>query len=145
MSAVESALMKTDNRGVPLMYFGFYGLVALERGELEKAERIIVDNLALTREAGSAHFEAEVLRVQGQICSAQGLRQRARELFEQAIAIFERLGSRLELGKALYYFGKAQIEWGQTRSGRESVMSALQIFRAGQANYWVMKALELTA
>jgi predicted ATPase len=145
MNAVEAALSSTDSRVVPLAYFGFYGLVALQRGDLEKAERIIADNLILTREAGSEHYEAEALRVQAQIRSAQGQQEQARQLFEQAIQIFERLGSHMELGKALYYFGQAQMEWGETQQGRKSVESAQQIFQACQANYWVTKALELTA
>jgi tetratricopeptide (TPR) repeat protein len=127
------------------MYFGFYGMVALERGDLEKAERIIASNLVLSRESGSAHYEAEALRVLAQIRTAQGRREQAKELFEQAIQTFERLGSRLEHGKALYYLGQAQMEWGEMLSSQESVESALQIFRDCQANYWVAKTLEVTA
>jgi tetratricopeptide (TPR) repeat protein len=111
---------------------------------LEKAERIIAGNLTLTREVGSAHYEAEALRVLAQIRSAQGQPEQARQLFEQAIKIFERLESRLQLGKAHYYFGQTQIEWGEAQQGRKSIESALQIFRACNANYWVTKALELT-
>jgi tetratricopeptide (TPR) repeat protein/predicted Ser/Thr protein kinase len=145
MDTVGAALWRTDSRVVPMFYFGFYGLTALKRGDLEKAERIIASNLTLTREAGSDHYQAEARHVLAQIRSAQGRQDEATTHFEQAIQVFERLGSRLEQGKALYYLGQAQIQWGQTQAGRESVESALQIFQACQANYWVTKALELTA
>ena len=145
MDAVGTALWRTDSRVVPMFYFGLFGLTAFKSGDLEKAERIIGSNLALTRASGSEHFEAEALRVQAQIRSAQGERQQARELFEQSIQIFERLGSRLELGKALYYLGQAQMEWGDMQSGQKSIESSLQTLRACQANHWMAKALNLTA
>jgi tetratricopeptide (TPR) repeat protein len=144
MDAVGAALWRTDSRVVPLFYFGLFGLTALKRGDLEKAERIIASNLTLTRDAGSEHFEAEALRVQAQIRGAQGQNEQAGELFKQAIQIFERLGSRLELGKALYFFGQAQMEWGEKQSARETIERALQIFQECKASYWVAKARELT-
>jgi tetratricopeptide (TPR) repeat protein len=128
-----------------MFYFGLYGLTALKSGDLEKAERIIASSLKLTREAGSDHYEAEALRVLAQIRNAQGRGEQAWENFEQAIQIFERLESRLELGKTRYYLGKAQIEWGEVKSGRESVESALHILRSCNANYWVAKALKVKA
>src|SRR5574341_61152 len=121
MEAVGAALLKSDSRVVPMFYFGLYGLVALKRGDVEKAERIIASNLTLTREAGSEHFEAEAWRVLAQIRSAQGQRQQARQLFEQTIQTFEHLGSRLEQGKALYYLGQAQTGWGEMQSGQKSI------------------------
>ena len=145
MDAVEVALRRTDSRAVPVFYFGFYGQVALQLGDLEKAERIISDNLALLREAQSTHYEMESLCVLAMIRDAQGQREQAQELFKQAIQTFEQLDSRLDLGKALFYRGQAQIEWGQEQSGRESVERALKIFKTCKANYWVSKAREITA
>jgi len=145
MDAVGAALLKTDSRAVPVFYFGFYGLVALQQGDLEKAERIISDNQALLRETGSAHYEAESLRVLALIRDVQGQREQARELFDQANQTFKKLKSRLDQGKTLYDWGQAQLEWGEVRSGRESIESALKIFRTCKANYWVTKALELTS
>jgi ATP/maltotriose-dependent transcriptional regulator MalT len=87
MDAVDTALQGTDNRIIPILYFGLYGLVTLERGDLEKAERIIANNLALAREAGSAHYEAEALSVQAQLLKASVSRRQ----LSASNRIFERL------------------------------------------------------
>jgi len=139
MDAVEAELRKTDSRGVPLLYMGFHGQVALERGELEKAERIITNYLSLVREAQSAHYEGVALCVLAQIRRAQGQPDEAHDLFNQAIEIFERLGSRLEKGKALFYLGQALAGWGEAELARQSVESAAQIFQECGAKYWLGK------
>jgi tetratricopeptide (TPR) repeat protein len=139
MDAVDAELIHTDNGVIPLFYYGFYGMAALEAGEFEKAERITLGNLELTRRAGSRHYEAEATRVLAQIRSAQGKRQGAAQLFTQAMETFTALGSRLELGKAWFYFGQAQSGWGDGVKGGEALQKAGEIFKACGAKYWEKK------
>ncbi len=145
MDAVAVALKRSDTLMVPLLYFGFYSQVTLESGDLEKAEGIAGGNLTLAREAQSPHYEAEALRVLAQLRSVQGQREPAKELLDQAIQIFERLGSRLELGKAFYYYGKAQIEWEEPQAARQSLDRAAHIFEDCQAVHWIQITGDLSS
>jgi tetratricopeptide (TPR) repeat protein len=143
MDAVALALKKSQSRVVPLNYFGLYSLILLHRSRLGEAEGIIQNNLVMAREARSAHFEGEDTRVLAQIRSAQGRRDEAFALFEQAIATFERLGSYLELGKTLFYLGEAQVDWGEDQAARQSLDRARQIFEECNAGLWLQKVIEL--
>ena len=142
MEAVEAIRSSTENRVVPILYYGVYALSALEMGDLEAAERIVQNNLTLTRQTGTTHYEAETACLLALIRAAQGMQEEAARLFEQAIAILESLGSRLELGKTLFYQARAQSAWGEAQPARRSLQRAQELFEACHAGFWVDKARE---
>jgi tetratricopeptide (TPR) repeat protein len=87
-----------------------------------------MDYLALTRETGILQHEGIALRVQGQIYAAQQRWDEAGQAFDTAIARFEDLGSRLELGRALYYRSSLRRAQGQVDVGRVDADRARALF-----------------
>jgi tetratricopeptide (TPR) repeat protein len=112
----------------------YIGRVAAEAGwgagRLAEAEQQIVDYIALAGETGVLQHEGIGLRVQGQIYTAQGRWDEADHAFDRAIARFEGLGSRLELGRALYYRGALRYAQGQGEAGRADAERARALFEA---------------
>lgn len=70
-------------------------------GKLDEAELRLGKTLEATRRAGMPHWEGLTLKVSGQLHHARGDDAAARRDFDAAIAIFEDLGSRIELGRTL--------------------------------------------
>jgi len=120
---------ETDNRYIPLVGGPRYAEASLGVGQLEKATEVVERTLILAREAPSPHFEAVTRRVQAQILAAQGLWDEAAHGFDQAIALLEQLGSRLELGRALYHRGEMRAKRGESDGARASLTRALEIFQ----------------
>ncbi len=118
----------TENR-VAQLYIGlitpqaYYGA-----GQLEEAKETIADYLPLAREVQSHHFEGVGLRVQGQIYMAQARWDEARRALDMAIAKLEELGSRLELGHALYHRGILRQELGQVDLAHADTARARALF-----------------
>jgi tetratricopeptide (TPR) repeat protein len=122
-------IAKTDNRFIPLVSGPRYAEASLGVGQLEKATEIVERTLALASEAPSPHFGAVTRRVQAQILVAQGAWDEATRCFDNAIVQLEQLGSRLELGRALYHWGMMQAKRGQVDGARASLARALEILQ----------------
>ncbi len=120
---------KTDNRMIPLLDGPRYALACLRTGRLEQAAETVERTLALAREAPSPQIEAETCRVHAQILAAQGSWDEAARCFEEAITRLEQLGSRLELGRALYHRGEMQANRRQVEAARASLTRALEILQ----------------
>jgi serine/threonine protein kinase/tetratricopeptide (TPR) repeat protein len=118
----------TENR-VAQLYIGLITPQAhYGAGQLEEAEEAIADYLPLVREVQSHHFEGVALRVQGQIYMAQTRWDEAGCAFDMAIAKLEELGSRLELGHALYHRGILRQELGQMDLAHADTARARALF-----------------
>jgi tetratricopeptide (TPR) repeat protein len=122
-------ISKTDNRYYPLINGPLYAEASLQVGQLDKAAEIVKRTLALARTAPSPHIEAVTRRVQAQILAARALWDKAAPAFDDAITQLDRLGSRLELGRALYHQGKMQIDLENATAARASLTRALDIFQ----------------
>ena len=68
---------------------------------LAEAEQRLETTLEAARKADMPHWEGMCLKVRGQLHAARGDEEAAREDLGAAIEIFEKLESRLELGRAL--------------------------------------------
>jgi tetratricopeptide (TPR) repeat protein len=132
----------TENR-VAQLYIGlitpqaYYGA-----GQLEEAEETIADYLPLAREVQSHHFEGVALRVQGQIYMAQARWDEARRALDMAIAKLEELGSRLELGQALYHRGILRQELGQVDLAHADTARARTLFEGCGAQPEIEKIVD---
>jgi tetratricopeptide (TPR) repeat protein len=122
-------LAETDNRDRLLKRGPLYAESCLVLGRLEKAAEVVEETLALAKEAPSLHIEAVARRVQAQILAAQGAWDEAMHAFDGAIAQLEELGSRLELGRALYHLGETQAKRGQVDAAHASLTRALETFQ----------------
>lgn len=109
LSILEEAaalLAPTDNQWMrltlgPVLAEAYWGA-----GRFEEALGTVHTTRAVAQFAGSPHWDAWSLRVQGQILTSQGEFDGAQSAFEQAIYALTALGSRLELARAYYYRGK---------------------------------------
>jgi hypothetical protein len=71
-------------------------MVLTAQGRWAEAETCFQDGLALTREMSVPQDEGITLREYGRMLVLRGDPERGRELMEEALAIFRRLGARLE-------------------------------------------------
>jgi predicted ATPase len=119
----------TENRWEPLMFGSNLAEALCGMGHLDQAASLISDNLHLTREAQSRHWEGIALRVQGQTLAAQQDCEGARRAFDAAISTFEDLGSRLELGRAQYHRGAMWHKCGNPKAARDDLARAQTVFK----------------
>jgi tetratricopeptide (TPR) repeat protein len=71
--------------------------------------------------------------VQGQILAAQERWDEATRAFDRAVTVLEELGSRLELGRALYHRGRMYQTRGDTTSAHVDFIHALSLFDSAGA------------
>ncbi len=122
-------IAETDNRNFSLLNNPRYAEASLRVGQLEKATEIVERTLTMAREAPSPRIKAVTRRVQAQILATQGAWDEAARGFDDAIAQLDQLGSRLELGRALYHRGEMQTKRGEMDAARASLRRALEIFK----------------
>ena len=77
--------------------------------------------------AGDREWELWV-EVDPQILAARGLHDDAAQAFAKAVVTLEGLGSRLELGRALYHQGTLQADVGDIERAEASITRALYVF-----------------
>jgi class 3 adenylate cyclase/tetratricopeptide (TPR) repeat protein len=117
-------LADTENR-IAKCYVGATAAEAfLGAGQVERAASLIAEQLAMTRLANARHYEGLALRVHGQILARRGMWDDAAHTFGEAVRTLEDLGSRLELGRALYHRARAG------RAGRLAVQEQADVERA---------------
>ncbi|MBI3456775.1 MAG: AAA family ATPase [Candidatus Rokubacteria bacterium] len=99
------------------------------QGRLDAAEEMILTSVELAREAGSRHYEAVARRVHGQILVSRDRWDEAVRAFDDAVALLDVLGSRLELGRALYQRGLVHERRGEAERARADHGRAHAMFR----------------
>jgi tetratricopeptide (TPR) repeat protein len=75
-------------------------------GKLDEAEQRLETTLESTRRFDMPHWEAMALKARGQLHVARGDEEAARKDLDTAIEIFEKLESRIELGRTLILRGE---------------------------------------
>ena len=103
---LEELLQGTDEAIQPVWMNPTRCQSLVATGKLDEAEQRLETTLEATRNAGMPHWEGMALKVRGQLHIARGDEEAARRDFGAAIAIFEELGSRLELGRTLVLRGE---------------------------------------
>ena len=73
-----------------------HGLIALTRGDLDEAERLFRESLAIDREIGNRQGEATSLRNLGNIAEARGDLAEAERLHRESLAIKREIGIPVE-------------------------------------------------
>ncbi len=120
----------TENRATPLILGPHSALARLGLGRVDEAAQMITDYLALAREAEALHPVGCALRAHGQILAAQGLKLEAEAAFAESVTTLDKLGSRLELGRACYQRGLLRQTLGKAEAARHDLQRALALFQA---------------
>ncbi len=120
-------LADSDNRLVRLASGPFMAEAALGDRQLAEAVALAETALSIAREAGGGHFMALARRVQGQILIATEQWEKAEAALDEAVTTLEGLGSRLELGRALYQRGRLLRLRGETDAAVRDLSAALHI------------------
>ena len=94
---------------------------------------MIAAALELAREVGSRHYEGVARRVQGQILASLQRWEEAARAFDDAVAMLEANGSRLELGRALLHRGLMHRAHGGEGNARMDLTRARAIFEVAGA------------
>ena len=84
----------------------------LRAGRVDDASRLAEQAVSVAEFAKAPHRLALARRVQGQILAAQNDRDDALRAFDDAIAAFTQLGSRLELARAVYHRAALRLARG---------------------------------
>jgi len=102
----EELLEGTDESMFPIWWSPTTCQALIATGKLDEAEQRLQATLGATRKSDMPHWEAMALKVRGQLHAARDDEEVARADLDAAIAIFEELGSRLELGRTLVLRGE---------------------------------------
>ncbi len=97
-------------------------------GQLDDLAQLAEVKPVLLREEQSLRYRAGSWHVLGQVRAAQGAWDEAARLFDQAIAAFEELGSRIDWGRALCHRGALRRSMGDVGAARADFIHALTIF-----------------
>jgi len=102
----------------------------LHAGRIDEAARLTERAMTFAEFGNAPHYRALAHRVQGQVFLARGQPDDALRSFDAALAEFEPLGSRLEVGRVLYHRAVLRIGHGEQAAGRADANRAHDVFTA---------------
>jgi class 3 adenylate cyclase/tetratricopeptide (TPR) repeat protein len=107
---------ETENGIVRNFIMGFAAEAFLRAGRVDEASAMVALAIATAERAGSPHYLALDLRVQGQVFAEQGRYEDAAASFDRAEQLFQQSGSRLELGRVRVHRAALQLARGDVGS-----------------------------
>ncbi|HZI83998.1 MAG TPA: hypothetical protein VFF44_08785, partial [Casimicrobiaceae bacterium] len=99
-------------------------------GRLDDAASLIERAIAIATTAGADHYRALARRVQGQLFAAKGDEVAALRAFEDAVAAFARIGSRLEHARALHQLAALRLARGAPGERDAALADAASAYEA---------------
>jgi molybdate transport repressor ModE-like protein len=105
------------------------GRVAIESGELERADPWFRAGLELARDSGDELQTAWALHGLGHLVAEQGDTQAARELFEESLALFLRLGEHAPAGGRMTYLAYYAARDGDLQTAQRLLERATEEYR----------------
>jgi class 3 adenylate cyclase/tetratricopeptide (TPR) repeat protein len=125
------ALVRDTENGVARnLVMGQAAAAYAAAGRTEDAATFADRAFALADRAKAPHYSALARRVQGQVFAVRERYDDAVRAFDEAIASFTKLGSRLELGRALYHRASTQFARGDLTTARADITRARDLFAA---------------
>ena len=119
----------TENRAASLLIGASAAEAYLGTGCVAEAAQRIDEYVTIARFAQAPHPSARAKRVQGEVYAAREAWDSAGQAYDDAVAHLDELGSRLELGRALFHRGVMWRSRGNTSAARADVTRAREIFR----------------
>ncbi len=123
----------TSNQGVRNLNLARAAESFLRAGRLDHAAEYCAQALSVAELGGAPHYAALATQVQGRIDAASGRRDAARIAYDNAIATFERIGSRLERARTIHHRAVLRGEQGDVDAARTDAQTARSEFVAMQA------------
>ncbi len=110
-----------------------------KQGHISKAEAYLTASLNYAEELKSKSGKADALLLKAVIETIKGGKEKAKEYFDTAIAIFEKLGMPLELAIAYYYYSEWHRGSGSPSEATVALNKARVIFKDINAKDWLRK------
>ena len=116
--------------------------LAITLDDIERAEALCRESLALFRELGDTQYIAVLLSLLGEMRLLQGEQTQARELLEESVATFKELGDRWSTAEALLTLARVATSQGELAAARAHSLESLAIAREIDARGLIASALE---
>jgi tetratricopeptide (TPR) repeat protein len=120
-------LAATENRVAHNYMLARAAEAFLECGRLDEADRLAAQTLAVGELADSQHTVARARSVQARLLAARAQVADARTAFDDAIATFERLGSRLELARTLRHRAVFLLQCGDAQGAHADARQSVAL------------------
>ena len=121
-----------DDRTGIAFALNLLGVIALQRGELAKAEQLLNESLALRRELGDPWTIAQTLQNFAPIALRNNDLEKAREYAEKTVLWFERAGDQRGIARSLEDFAEiAQLEGNHVHAVELMAKSLLKLIPLG--------------
>ena len=117
------------------------GLLLVNKGDNEQAERRLEESLALYRELGDTVNTGWPLLNLGLATMGRGEYTRARLLFEESLALFSEIGARDGRAYSLCHLAQVYSEQGEYSKARASAEESLALFRELEDTVGICEAL----
>jgi tetratricopeptide (TPR) repeat protein len=140
-----SLLRPTENRIISLYSYAYAAEAFLGSGRIAESMELIDEAFAVANSAQAAHLRALSRRIQAQAFTKLGRPGEAAAAFVEAIAELDRLGSRLELGRAHYHRAEMLLEVGEFEKARAEAELAMNILDSCDAKRDTQRAQSLLA
>lgn len=114
-----------DQKGLAIAHHNL-GMVSSDRRLWDEADRHFVRSLEITRQVGDVHLEGLCLLNHSEVHVARQRFEEARTGAEQALAIFDRLGARLDVADACKVLGVVFRETGRFTLAESRLQSAIE-------------------
>ncbi len=123
--SLEGFELSGDHKGCAIAHHNL-GMVSADRQLWEDADQHFGRSLELTRLVGDVHLEGLCLLNHSEVHVARQRYEEARSNAEQALAIFERLGARLDKADAYKVLGVVYRETGRVTLAESRLQSAIE-------------------
>jgi class 3 adenylate cyclase/tetratricopeptide (TPR) repeat protein len=123
------------------------GDIALDLGDLEKAQAAMEEALQLSRKNKEKGSEGFVMFGLGRVLAKREPQQRtkAEECFSQGLAILDDLKMKPLYAKGRLYLGEFYLDGGEKEKALENLEEAETMFQEMGMNYWLAEAQEALA
>jgi predicted ATPase/class 3 adenylate cyclase/DNA-binding CsgD family transcriptional regulator len=121
------------------------GLLLVNKGDNEQAERRLEESLALYRELGDTVNTGWPLHNLGLATMSRGEYTRARLLLEESLALFSEIGARDGRAFSLCHLAQVYSEQGEYMKARASAEESLALFRELEDTVGICEALLILA
>src|SRR6266542_597708 len=144
---VDEALdvLETDDLAGRFRALDVRSTIAWTRGELDKEEEVVLEQLDLAREAGRKDFESQAADTLASVYISRLELDRAAPLIEQALLLAEQSGSAEARGRALRFAGQLYLNRGDLDDAERALDAAREHLAEAGAAWSLGRTLNYSA